>query len=566
MTAHYSTHGDVAVITLDNPPVNGLGWAVRNAIVQGVQQALADDAVQAIVLTGQGRAFSGGADIREFGKPASMQEPRLPQVIAALEASTKPIVAAVHRVSMGGGLELALGCHYRIVAPDCSVALPEVKLGLLPGAGGTQRLPRALGVAAALQMIVTGEVRKSQDLFALPEQRLFDRLATSNDSLLDEAMAFARSIAAQRPLPLLRERDVADPQASAAIAAQRAQLQRSSKNLQAPFKCVDAVEAATRQPVASGQAYERELFLAQVQSAESRSMRALFLGERAAGKVVAIPAETTARPVQQALLLAASDDALAQANDWAQRLSKAGVQAQAAKVAEAVGTPSAAEQAQLLLLVGAPDAATAAQLPALWAQAPASALLAVLLPAGSQADYDLQALLRDSQRPADCVALQTWGALLEVQRHAATEAAVLASWQALAKALRLTSIHTLAAEGMGAASLGAYFLQQHQQAVQAQGQQDGQALCALGFKAPALPADTPDDGSAQADPQALPQTQAIVQTWVQAAEHALAQGWADKASDLNLLTVRGLGFPVHLGGPLQYAQELQTQQAAASAS
>ena len=146
MTARYETQGPVAVITLDNPPVNALGHATRLAVTQGLDKANADPAVRAIVLTGAGKAFSGGADIREFGKPAALAEPNLLSVILACEYSAKPIVAAMHSVVMGGGLELALGCHYRIAAPGCAVALPEVKLGLIPGAGGTQRLPRVLGV------------------------------------------------------------------------------------------------------------------------------------------------------------------------------------------------------------------------------------------------------------------------------------------------------------------------------------------------------------------------------------------------------------------------------------
>ena len=157
MTAEYKVHGDVAVITLNNPPVNGLGLDTRRGIADGLARANADAAVQAIVVTGAGKAFSGGADIREFGSPKSLQEPNLLSVIRAIENSAKPVVAAVHSVAMGGGLELALGCHYRIAAPGAKVALPEVKLGLIPGAGGTVRLPRVLGAEMALNLIVKGD-------------------------------------------------------------------------------------------------------------------------------------------------------------------------------------------------------------------------------------------------------------------------------------------------------------------------------------------------------------------------------------------------------------------------
>ena len=143
-TAGYAVHGDIAVVTLENPPVNTLAHGVRKGIAEGLEKALADPNVKAIVLTGAGNAFSGGAEIREFNTPVAMATPHLREVIAVLDASTKPVVAAIHKVAMGGGLELTLGCHYRIAAPGAQLALPEVKLGILPGAGGTQRLPRAI--------------------------------------------------------------------------------------------------------------------------------------------------------------------------------------------------------------------------------------------------------------------------------------------------------------------------------------------------------------------------------------------------------------------------------------
>ena len=204
MSAEYQVHGDVAVITMNNPPVNGLGHATRLAVAQGLDRANADPAVKAILLTGAGKAFSGGADIKEFGTPKALAEPNLLSLIRACENSGKPVVAAIHSVAMGGGLELSLGCHYRIAAPGASIALPEVKLGLIPGAGGTQRLPRVLGVEPALNMIVSGEPVKSELLARLPGQKLFDRMAASPEALLDEAIAFARSVADTRPLPLVR--------------------------------------------------------------------------------------------------------------------------------------------------------------------------------------------------------------------------------------------------------------------------------------------------------------------------------------------------------------------------
>jgi hypothetical protein len=157
MTATYREQGDIAVITLNNPPVNGLGHATRSGIVEGIAKAAENAAIKAVVIVGEGRGFSGGADIREFNTPKAMQEPSLMTVISIVEASDKPVIAAIHGVAMGGGLELALGCHYRVAVAGAQIALPEVNIGILPGAGGTQRLPRILGLEPALNMIVSGK-------------------------------------------------------------------------------------------------------------------------------------------------------------------------------------------------------------------------------------------------------------------------------------------------------------------------------------------------------------------------------------------------------------------------
>ncbi len=195
------------------------------------------------MITGAGKAFSGGADIKEFGSPKALAEPNLLSVILMIENSAKPVIAAIHSVCMGGGLELALGCHYRIAAPGCSVALPEVKLGLVPGAGGTQRLPRALGVEAALNMIVSGEPVKSELLAQIPGQKLFDKLAASPESLAAEALAYAQSVADTRPLPLVRNLPCKHPNGDAYFQFARNMVGGMSKNYPAPLKCVAAVEA-----------------------------------------------------------------------------------------------------------------------------------------------------------------------------------------------------------------------------------------------------------------------------------------------------------------------------------
>ncbi|NBS45973.1 MAG: 3-hydroxyacyl-CoA dehydrogenase, partial [Betaproteobacteria bacterium] len=298
------------VITLNNPPVNGLGLATRQGIADGLNRANADAAVKAIVLTGAGKAFSGGADIREFGSPKAIAEPNLLSVIRAVETSPKPVVAAIHSVAMGGGLELALGCHYRMAAPGANIALPEVKLGLIPGAGGTQRLPRVLGVEVALNMIVSGEPVKSEQLAALPGQKLFDKMASSPEKLMDEAVAYAQQVAAEHAksgaaLPLVRNLPCKHPMGDAYFQFARNMVKGMARNFPAPGKCVDAVEAATKKKFEDGMVFEREIFMNLMLTPESRALRHLFMAERAASKIADVPDDTPKREIGKVAVIGA---------------------------------------------------------------------------------------------------------------------------------------------------------------------------------------------------------------------------------------------------------------------
>ena len=306
MSADYAVHGDVAVITLNNPPVNGLGLATRQAFMQGLDQAVANEAVKAIVVTGAGKAFSGGADIKEFGSPKALQEPNLLNLITALENCPKPTVAAVHTVVMGGGLELALGCHYRVAAPGCSVALPEVKLGLVPGAGGTQRLPRVIGVEAALNMIVSGEAIQSEMLAMLPGQKLFDEMASSADKLLDEAMAFAKGVVGTSPLPRVRDLPCKHPNADAFFKFSTNMVNGMTKgHYPAPLKCIEAVQNATKMKFDDGMKAERDIFINLMWTSESRALRHLFMAQRAASKIDDVPADTPKREIKSVAVIGA---------------------------------------------------------------------------------------------------------------------------------------------------------------------------------------------------------------------------------------------------------------------
>jgi len=306
MSADYAVHGDVAVITLNNPPVNGLGLATRQAFMQGLQKAMADDTVKAVVVTGAGKAFSGGADIKEFGSPKAIQEPHLVNLINALENASKPVVAALHTVAMGGGLELALGCHYRVAAPDCDVALPEVKLGLIPGAGGTQRLPRVLGVEAALNMIVSGEPIKSEMIAMLPGQKLFDQMASSAESLMDEAIAFAQSVVGTSPLPRVRDLPCKHPNADAFFKFSTNMVNGMTKGkYPAPLKCIEAVQNATKMKFDQGMEAEREIFTNLMWTPECRALRHLFVAQRATTKIADVPADTPVRDIKSVAVIGA---------------------------------------------------------------------------------------------------------------------------------------------------------------------------------------------------------------------------------------------------------------------
>jgi len=300
-SANYAVHGDVAVITLDNPPVNGLGHALRAGIVAGLERAEADPAIKAIVITGAGKAFSGGADIREFNSPKALAEPNLHTVIRAVESSTKPVVAAIAGACMGGGLELALGCHFRVAQGDAQIALPEVKLGILPGAGGTQRLPRVVGVEAALNMIVSGAIVPAAQL---AKTALFDQVVEAN--VLDAGIAFARKAAADK-LPLKKVRDIKIdyPNAEAFFQFARNTVGAMAKNFPAPLKCIDAVAAAVSKPFEDGLAYERALFVELVQTPESKALRHAFFGERAASKIGDVPEDTPVRKIAKVAVIGA---------------------------------------------------------------------------------------------------------------------------------------------------------------------------------------------------------------------------------------------------------------------
>ncbi|MGB6306325.1 MAG: 3-hydroxyacyl-CoA dehydrogenase NAD-binding domain-containing protein [Steroidobacteraceae bacterium] len=292
-TLSFEVREGVAVLTFENPPVNSLGLELRQALTAAIERANADSAVQAIVLIGSGAGFSGGADIREFGTPKAAAYPNLRTVIGTVEDSAKPVIAAVGGVCMGGGLELAMGCHYRVSVPGARIALPEVKLGLLPGAGGTQRLPRLLGVEAALNLIVSGATVASEKLRGTP---LFDAFAEGD--LLEHALSFARRVTAEkRGRKRVRDIKLDMPNADAYFQFARNTIKTVAGPYPAPLACLEAVAAAVEKPFEAGLKRERELFTGLMLSPESAALRHVFQAERAASHILGIPDDTPVRPI-----------------------------------------------------------------------------------------------------------------------------------------------------------------------------------------------------------------------------------------------------------------------------
>lgn len=289
----YSREDMVGIITIDSPPVNALGHAVRSGLLAALHKGVADSEAKVLLLRCEGRTFAAGADIREFGKP--VQKPGLQELVSAYENSSKPVVASIHGTALGGGLELALGCHYRVAVSSAKVGLPEVKLGIMPGAGGTQRLPRLTGARTALEMITSGDfISASQGL----ESGILDAVEDASDAKA-VGLAFAHKVV-KDDKPVRRVRDLTDKEAdknSQAFDEFRARLQKKSRGLLSPFKCVDAVEAAFNLPIEEGLVREREFLTECMNSPQRAGLVHAFFAEREASKVAGLPSDTPVRDI-----------------------------------------------------------------------------------------------------------------------------------------------------------------------------------------------------------------------------------------------------------------------------
>jgi len=294
--------GRVAVLTVNNPPVNALSQHVRQGLHDGLKQAIADGSASAIVIVCAGRTFIAGADITEFGKPPL--PPGLHAVLDLIESSPKPVVAAIHGTALGGGLEVTLACHYRVGTKDARFGLPEVKLGLLPGAGGTQRLPRVVGVEKGLSMMVSGDPIRADEAL---KHGLIDEIVEGD--LTAAGVAFADKVVTERR-PLRKVRDLDDKLAAVrgkpeVFAAFRKSVARQTRGFRAPENIVKAVEAAVSLPFDEGIKRERELFLELLNSPESKAQRYFFFAEREAAKIPDVPADTPVKDVRKAAVIGA---------------------------------------------------------------------------------------------------------------------------------------------------------------------------------------------------------------------------------------------------------------------
>src|SRR4051812_33762135 len=286
-------HGDVLIILSNNPPVNALSTAVRQGLVDAIAQAEADEGVTAVVIACEGQTFFAGADITEFGKPP--QQPWLPMVVDTIENCAKPVVAAIHGTALGGGLEVALACHYRVADPSAKLGTPEVKLGLLPGAGGTQRLPRVAGVKKALEMCATGNPIGAKEGF---DCGLVDRLVEGE--LIPHAVAYAEEVRSVRPLPKSSQRQDRLNQCDPAVFNEFLKENgRKFRGFEAPLKNVEAVKVACEKPYSEGVIEERRLFMELMSGTQAKAQQYFFFAERKAGKIEGLAEDVRPREIHR---------------------------------------------------------------------------------------------------------------------------------------------------------------------------------------------------------------------------------------------------------------------------
>ncbi|MDR7039390.1 3-hydroxyacyl-CoA dehydrogenase [Methylobacterium sp. BE186] len=544
--------GAIAILTLASPPVNALSEALRLGIRDAITAAGEDLEVGAIVVIGAGRMFCGGADITEFGRP--WQGIGLGALLDRVEDTQKPVVAAIHGMALGGGLELALACHYRIATPSARLGQPEVKLGLVPGAGGTQRLPRLIGTEKALDMIVSGDPIDGRTALDLG---LVDALA-AEDRLEAEAIAFAeRVIAEERGPRRIRDSDARlEPGRVGLFAAAREAAARRYRGFEAPQACIACVEAAGTLPFAEGLAFEERTFFALMMGEPSIAQRHAFFAEREAGKIPDLPAATPKRPVRRVALLAG-------AADLAEVFSSAGLPV-------VLGETATPETVGACDLVVAPADGPMARLDAL---AGPDAIVAL-----TGAEPDLDALAAGSAHPERVVGLRAGASasgdrLLEIMRGRATAPDVLATAMALGRSLGRVAVATRPGGFIGPRMLAR--LRREADRLILDGASPAQlarvldgfglATAGLGLADRAVASPERDEAVRLAADHAGIHRRAVsddeilercLDSLVNEGARLLDEGVALRASDIDVVWVTGYGWPAYRGGPMHWADGL----------
>lgn len=490
----YTVQDGVALIVSDSPPVNALGYAVRSGLYEALGRAIEADDVTAIVIACDGRTFFAGADIAEF--TGVIPEPGLNSIYARMDASPKPIVAAIHGTALGGGLELALSCHYRVAAADAKLGLPEVQLGLLPGAGGTQRTPRLIGVAAAVDLMMSGQPVEAAEAKAMG---LIDVVADGD--LREAAIALAHTAVTEGRRTRDRAADITGPAADALFASFRADNAAMFRGYKAPGHILRAIEAATRLPFEEGFAVEQALFVELMESSESLAQRHIFFAERAAAKIPGLGREVRPLPAPTVTVLGDDD--------------------RAAALREALGAASVS------IVVEGAD------------------LIAIADP---MADIDAH--------PETAIGLHlpavAGSRLLEIGRGPRTEDVALATAIALARKLGRVPVVSAGTPGR----IGERLLNAGRAAADTLRSEGfsasviDRAMTGYGFPSGLFgPAD--GEGAEASDDAAI--VRRVLAPVVNEAAHIVEQGVALRASDVDVAMVIGFGWPAWQGGPLFWA-------------
>jgi 3-hydroxyacyl-CoA dehydrogenase len=582
----FDIHGSVAVIAFDHPPLNILGFALRRDLAAALSRAGGDPDVKAIVLTGQGGLFSAGVDVRELGTPDAQRAPTLRHLVTALEASDKPIVAAITGPCLGGGLELALACHHRVAVLGAPLGLPEIQLGLIPGAGGTQRLPRLVGIEKALNMILSGEpVAASR----LADTALLDR--TTSDDAVTSAIDLAATLAARGFTPRrTRELRVVEPNIEPLCQFAHNTVAQLYPRLLAPARCIDAIRVSSR-PFDEGSEIERSLFRQLLDSPQSHALRYAYFADRAAWRIPDVPNDVPTRHLNSAgvvgagprgtsitmsliennipvTLLEASKHALENGIDAIRRsyssavksgqISIQGVERRIGLIMPALDERKLAEADIILDTVTQPTEAQASLFRKLDVVMKPGALLAP-----TACDADLDKLAQQTQRPQDVIGVHFVhtnfsSRLLEVARGSATSQEALATVIELAKRLQKLVVVTGVCDGFIGKRMQREYVREAMKLVEegVSPEHIDSAIEAFGIAAGPFRNGPPEPRRPTRDIDDQEIVDRLILALVNEGARLLKERIASRASDIDVVFRHGYGFPSWRGGPMFYADEL----------